>query len=90
MSTQALLIYQITPTPPISLTQLQAAVEAISLSTGDMANFGATLVSDTTTIEVNLIQRTIIFDISSAQFQANFPGVDCRNSSPPRRCSRSA
>jgi hypothetical protein len=74
MSTQATLIYQITPVPPLSLNQLLAAVTAITLSTGDMTNFGATLVSDTTTIEISLVQRTVVYDISSAQFQANFPG----------------
>jgi hypothetical protein len=75
MSSQALLIYQIEVTPPLSLNQLQTAVQAVPLSTGDMVNFGAVLVSDVTTvIGSNIVQRAITYNITSAQFQANFPG----------------
>jgi hypothetical protein len=82
MSATATLIYTIAQVPPLTLPQLAAAVAAVSLPTGDMANFGATLVSDTTTTVGTNAKRTIQFDISSAEFENNFPSATNQQASP--------
>jgi len=73
MASTATLVYTVTPTPPVSLSRLQTALAAVALSTSDMTNFGATLSSDTTSNDGTNAIRTIVYNISSAAFAANFP-----------------
>lgn len=73
MASTATLVYTVTPTPPVSLARTQAALAAVELSEADMVNFGATLDSDNTSNDGTNAIRTIVFNISSANFASNFP-----------------
>ena len=82
MSTSATLVYTIELVPPLSLAQLLTAVEAVELDETDMAQFGATLTSDSSAIVGQTVERTIVFNISSAAFNENFPSADNQQASP--------
>lgn len=73
MASTATLVYTVSPTPPVSLQRLQNALAAVQLSISDFDNFGAAFISDNTTNDGTNAIRTIQFDISSADFAANFP-----------------
>lgn len=82
MSTHATLVYEIEQVPPLTLPQLEAAVLAVPLPTSDMAQFGATLISDVTTTAGTKAIRTIVFLISSLEFNENFPSATNQQASP--------
>jgi len=82
MSTSATLVYTIELVPPLSLAQLLTAVEAVELDETDMAQLGATLTSDSSAIVGQTVERTIVFNISSAAFNENFPSADNQQASP--------
>jgi hypothetical protein len=73
MSSTATLQYKVAPTPPLSLSTVVTALASVALSESDLASFGATLISDTTSNDGTFAIRTIQFDITSAEFQSNFP-----------------
>jgi len=78
MSTTATLVYTATKQGPITQAQLETAMAAVALDETMPTLFGATLTSDVTNpLSTNQATRTIVFNISSAAFQANFPtGTD--------------
>jgi hypothetical protein len=82
MSNTATLVYTIAQTPPLSVAQLATAVAAVALPTSDMTNFGATLVSDETSVSGSNIIRTVVFNISSDAFKKNFPSATNQQASP--------
>ena|SRR5215469_637346 len=61
MTTQVTLAFTATTSPNVLASQLQSALAAVTLPTGDMVNFGLTLTSDNTTAGVGSATRTIIF-----------------------------
>jgi hypothetical protein len=77
VTTSATISYAVTPTGPVSQQQLMTALEAISLDPTVPNTMGATLTSDTTAIVGAAVVRTLVWDISSSEFQTNFPvGTD--------------
>jgi len=78
VSSTATLAYEITAAPTVPVANLAAAVAAVALSfTAIETVTGCTLASDTTTTLGQVVTRTIVFDINTAQFIAQFPaGTD--------------
>lgn len=77
MTTSATISYAVTPSGPVSQAQLETALEAVSLDPTVPNTLGATLTSDTTAIVGAAVVRTLVWNISSAEYQSNFPvGTD--------------
>jgi hypothetical protein len=74
MTTSATLGYSVVARGPITGAEIETAMAAVPLDhAGIEALLGVTLTSDTTTLTGTTAVRTIIYNITSAQFQAAFP-----------------
>lgn len=74
MSATATLKYAVRIQGPITQAALIAALTAIPLSIVPLNLFGVSLTSDTTAaVGVTGAERTIVYDISGAEFQTLFP-----------------
>lgn len=70
LPTTATLTYTIKPVPPVTNVRLAAAVAAVVLPHNDLANFGATFVSDNTTQPTDAsVQRTLVFNLTAGFFK---------------------
>jgi len=74
MSTTATLEYSVTAFGPMLPATLEAALAAVALDEQAIQDqTGCTFNSDTTTLVGATASRTIVFNINTATFEANFP-----------------
>ena len=85
MSNTATLVYTATITGPTTQTNLNTAMAAVALGLAAIAQLtGCALTSDTTANSgATQVTRTIVYDLTPAAFQANFP-VSSDQSAPFR------
>jgi hypothetical protein len=80
MAISATLEYFVTPQGPVSLAAMEAALAAVNLAQqeADLTTVtGALLTSDSTTTVGSQAVRTIVYDLTPAQFVLEFPvGTD--------------
>jgi hypothetical protein len=78
MSLTATLAYEATAVGPTVPANLEAAMQVVDLTFNAIEQAtGCTLISDVTTLVGSIATRTIVFDINTAQFKAEFPaGTD--------------
>lgn len=78
MSLTATLVYHATAQGPVTPDELEAAMTAVVLDPAPIQTItGCTLTSDTTSLGGATATRTLVFDINTAAYIANFPaGTD--------------
>jgi hypothetical protein len=74
MSNSCTIAYSATAVGPTTVTALETAMGLVALDEGAIETItGCTLTSDSTTSAGQVVTRTIVFNLTPAAFQANFP-----------------